>query len=59
MTPDETASVPPASANPQSGTAATTATALDIPGVRPILSGLSGALRAGADLISPETKSRQ
>ena len=59
MTPDETASVPPASANPQSGTAATTATALDIPGVRPILSGLSGAMRAGADLISPETKSRQ
>jgi hypothetical protein len=35
------------------------ATALDIPGVRPILSGISGALRAGADLISPETKSNQ
>jgi hypothetical protein len=27
--------------------------------VRPILSGISGALRAGADLISPETKSKQ
>jgi regulator of protease activity HflC (stomatin/prohibitin superfamily) len=59
MTSEETASAPPASTSPQSGTAATTATALDIPGVRPILSGLSGALRAGADLISPETKSRQ
>src|SRR6516225_4366428 len=35
------------------------ATALDIPGVRPLLSGISGALRAGADLISPETKSKQ
>jgi hypothetical protein len=27
--------------------------------VRPILSGISGALRAGADLISPQTKSKQ
>ena len=35
------------------------ATALDIPGVRPLLSGISGALRAGAVLISPETKSKQ
>ncbi len=56
--PDDTASAAPASPNPQSGTAATTATALDIPGVRPILSGISGALRAGADLISPEAKSK-
>ena len=56
---DEIASAPPASASPQSGTTATTATAFDIPGVRPILSGISGALRAGADLISPETKSKQ
>ena len=59
MTPDETASAAAPSAGPQSGSAATTASALDIPGVRPILSGLSGALRAGADLISPETKSKQ
>jgi regulator of protease activity HflC (stomatin/prohibitin superfamily) len=35
------------------------ATALDIPGVRPLLSGISGALRAGADMISPETKAKQ
>jgi regulator of protease activity HflC (stomatin/prohibitin superfamily) len=34
-------------------------TVLDIPGVRPILSGISGALRAGADLTSPEPKSKQ
>jgi regulator of protease activity HflC (stomatin/prohibitin superfamily) len=38
---------------------ASTATALDIPGVRSILSGISGALRAGADLTSPEPKSKQ
>src|SRR5690242_261975 len=59
MTTEETASAAPPSAGPQSGSAAPTTSALDIPGVRPILSGLSGALRAGADLISPETKSKQ
>jgi hypothetical protein len=59
VTPAETASAAPPNATPQSGTAAATATALDIPGVRPILSGISGALRAGAELISPETKSKQ
>jgi prohibitin 2 len=59
VTPAETANAAPPNATPQSGTAAATATALDIPGVRPILSGISGALRAGAELISPETKSKQ
>ena len=43
----------------QPGQAAPAATALDIPGVRSILSGISGALRAGADLTSPEPKSKQ
>jgi regulator of protease activity HflC (stomatin/prohibitin superfamily) len=57
--PQDVAGAPPASLSPQSGTIAPTATALDLPGVRPILSGLSGALRAGADLISPESKAKQ
>ena len=48
-----------ASAVAQPGQAAPAATALDIPGVRSILSGISGALRAGADLTSPEPKSKQ
>jgi prohibitin 2 len=43
----------------QPGQPAPAATALDIPGVRSILSGISGALRAGADLTSPEPKSKQ
>jgi hypothetical protein len=45
-----------------SGTAGKTAsgaTALDIPGVRSLLSGISGALQAGADLTSPEPKPKQ
>jgi regulator of protease activity HflC (stomatin/prohibitin superfamily) len=61
VTPTDTASAAPQSetaAAPQSGTAAATASALDIPGVRPFLSGVSGALRAGAELISPEPKSK-
>ena len=57
--PEATASAAPPNAAPQSGSAAVTASALDIPGVRPILSGISGALRAGADLITPETRSKQ
>jgi regulator of protease activity HflC (stomatin/prohibitin superfamily) len=57
--PEATASAASPNAAPQSGTAAVTAGALDIPGVRPILSGISGALRAGADLITPETRSKQ
>jgi regulator of protease activity HflC (stomatin/prohibitin superfamily) len=57
-TPDETANVGPVTlAEPEK--TASAASALDIPGVRPILSGISGALRAGADLISPENKSKQ
>jgi prohibitin 2 len=57
--PEATASAAPPNASPQSGSAAVTAGALDIPGVRPILSGISGALRAGADLITSETRSKQ
>jgi regulator of protease activity HflC (stomatin/prohibitin superfamily) len=57
--PAQTANAAPPSATPESGTAAPTASALDLPGVRPLLSGISGALRAGAELISPETKSKQ
>jgi regulator of protease activity HflC (stomatin/prohibitin superfamily) len=58
VAPEETANAGPVIlAQPEK--TASSATALDIPGVRPILSGISGALRAGADLISPETKSKQ
>jgi hypothetical protein len=32
---------------------------LDIPGVRSVLSGVSGALRAGADLTSPGSQPKQ
>jgi regulator of protease activity HflC (stomatin/prohibitin superfamily) len=56
--PDESASAGPVIlAQPEK--TASSASALDIPGVRPILSGISGALRAGADLISPQPKSNQ
>jgi regulator of protease activity HflC (stomatin/prohibitin superfamily) len=56
--PDETANAGPVIlARPEK--TLSSATALDIPGVRPILSGISGALRAGADLIAPENKSKQ
>jgi regulator of protease activity HflC (stomatin/prohibitin superfamily) len=60
-TPEQTASAsPPASSAPGETQSATpVATALGIPGVRSILSGISGVLRAGADLTSPETKSKQ
>jgi regulator of protease activity HflC (stomatin/prohibitin superfamily) len=58
VAPEETANAGPVIlAQPEK--TLSSATALDIPGVRPILSGISGALRAGADLISPETKSKQ
>jgi hypothetical protein len=58
VAPEETANAGPVIlAQPEK--TASSAAALDIPGVRPILSGISGALRAGADLISPETKSKQ
>jgi regulator of protease activity HflC (stomatin/prohibitin superfamily) len=55
--PEQTANAGAGAAQP--GQAAPGATALDIPGVRSILSGISGALRAGADLTSPEPKSKQ
>jgi regulator of protease activity HflC (stomatin/prohibitin superfamily) len=58
VAPDETANAGPVIlAQPEK--TLSSASALDIPGVRPILSGISGALRAGADLISPESKSKQ
>jgi regulator of protease activity HflC (stomatin/prohibitin superfamily) len=58
VAPDETANAGAGNvAEPEK--TASSATALDIPGVGPILSGISGALRAGADLIAPETKSKQ
>ena len=58
VAPDETANAGPVVlAQPEK--TASAATVLDIPGVRPILSGISGALRAGADLITPETRSKQ
>jgi regulator of protease activity HflC (stomatin/prohibitin superfamily) len=56
--PDETANAGPViMAQPEK--TITSATALDIPGVRSILSGISGVLRAGADLTTPEPKSKQ
>jgi len=56
--PDETANASPVVlAQPEK--TLSSATALDIPGVRPILSGISGALRAGADLIAPGNKPKQ
>jgi hypothetical protein len=58
VAPDQTASATPVTlAQPEK--TVSSATAMDIPGVRPLLSGISDALRAGADLISPETKSKQ
>jgi regulator of protease activity HflC (stomatin/prohibitin superfamily) len=50
-----------ANAAPSGGATATAppASVLDIPGVRSILSGVSGALRAGADLTSPGSQPKQ
>jgi prohibitin 2 len=59
VAPEETANTAPGPASPQQGRVAATASAFDIPGVRPILSGISGALRAGADLISPQPTSNR
>jgi hypothetical protein len=59
VNPDQTASTNPAGGTAQQANTAQSATAFDIPGVRSILSGISGALRAGADLTSPEAKSKQ
>jgi prohibitin 2 len=58
VAPEETANAGPVIlAQPEK--TVSSATVLDIPGVRPILSGISSALRAGADLTSPEPKSKQ
>jgi len=58
VAPEETANAGPVIlAQPEK--TASAATVLGIPGVRPILSGISDALRAGANLITPETKSKQ
>jgi regulator of protease activity HflC (stomatin/prohibitin superfamily) len=58
-----TPAAPEDSANtaPSGGATATApaASVLDIPGVRSVLSGVSGALRAGADLTSPGSQPKQ
>jgi regulator of protease activity HflC (stomatin/prohibitin superfamily) len=57
--PQETANAPaPGSVTPPEKTAQP-ATVIDIPGVRSILSGISGALRTGADLTSPGPQPKQ
>ena len=48
-----------ANAAPSGDATAPAASVLDIPGVRSILSGVSGALRAGADLTSPGSQPKQ
>jgi hypothetical protein len=57
--PSDTANTTPSGDTTQSEQTAPTASVLDIPGVRSILSGVSGALRAGADLTSPGSQSKQ
>jgi prohibitin 2 len=57
-TSDQTANSGPGPASTQQGIAPM-ATAFDIPGVRSILSGISSALRIGADLTSPGPNSKQ
>jgi len=57
--PGETANTASSSTAAPAEQTAPAATVLDIPGVRSILSGVSGALRAGADLASPGTLPKQ
>jgi regulator of protease activity HflC (stomatin/prohibitin superfamily) len=57
--PADTANMAPSGDTTQNEQTAPTATVLDIPGVRSILSGVSGALRAGADLTSPGSQPKQ
>ena len=52
--PEETANASSSGAPAPAQSTAPPASAIDIPGVRSILSGISGALRAGAELTSPE-----
>jgi prohibitin 2 len=54
--PEDTANTAPSGDATQT---APPASVLDIPGVRSILSGVSGALRAGADLASPGSQPKQ
>src|SRR5262249_43390420 len=58
-TPEQTVSTSAASGTTQEAKNAPIMTGVEIPGVRSILSGISGVLRAGADLTSPESKSKQ
>jgi regulator of protease activity HflC (stomatin/prohibitin superfamily) len=57
--PRDTASATPSGDTTQTEQTAPTGSVLDIPGVRSILSGVSGALRAGADLTSPGSQPKQ
>jgi prohibitin 2 len=57
--PGESANTAPSGDTTQSEQTAPTASVLDIPGVRSLLSGVSGALRAGADLTSPGSQPKQ
>jgi prohibitin 2 len=57
--PEQSANAAQSSAATQGEQAAPAASVLDIPGVRSILSGFSGALRAGADLTSPGSQPKQ
>jgi regulator of protease activity HflC (stomatin/prohibitin superfamily) len=58
--PNKAAGVAPSTATAETDSTAPSAGPLDVPGVRSVLSGISGVLRAGADLTSPtETKSGQ
>jgi prohibitin 2 len=54
-----TPAAPEDNAAPSGDATAPAASVLDIPGVRSILSGVSGALRAGADLTSPGSQPKQ
>jgi regulator of protease activity HflC (stomatin/prohibitin superfamily) len=57
--PGEAASTTPSVDTTQTEQTAPPASVLDIPGVRSLLSGVSGALRAGADLTSPGSQPKQ
>jgi len=57
--PEETANAAPSGAAAQAEQTPPAARVMDIPGVRSILSGVSGALRAGADLTSPGPQPKQ
>jgi regulator of protease activity HflC (stomatin/prohibitin superfamily) len=57
---DKTAQTTSTDTAPETSKTAASAAVYDVPGVRSVLSGISGALRAGADLTSPsDTKPSQ